>query len=168
MMCNPVTGKGRRMRALAIVPAFAAALVLINIPSLASDLSKVAATTLPESVGKISEKTLALQDSVFSVAVLEIKPEFPGGEQNLYKYLADNINYPTDAAKKGETGRVVVQFIVEPDGAVTNCEVVRNQTPLLDAEAIRVISNMPKWKLGKSGNKVVRCSYTLPVSFKLK
>lgn len=168
MMCNPKTGKTRRMRALAVVPAIAAALVLTNIPSVAStitDVAEMADEVLVVGYGKGTEKSVAKQDSVPTPDVL---PQYPGGENALYSYLAMNIIYPTDAAEKGEQGRTVVKFIVEPNGAITNCQVLKGNTPLLDAEAIRVVSNMPKWEPGKKDGKPIRCSYSLPVVFKLQ
>lgn len=164
MMCNPKTGKGRRMRALAVVPAFAAALVLTNIPSVANTVSKVAEAPLTETIGKVIEKTDAVQKPLDKPDVL---PEFVGGEEAMFKYLIDTIIYPEVAATRGEQGRVVVSFIVEADGSISNCEVVGKCTPELDAEAIRVVSNMPKWIPGRSGGAPVRCTYTLPISFKL-
>jgi len=164
MMCNPETGKLRRLRALAMVPAFAAALALVNIPSVASAVTEVAEAPSIETFGKVNEKTVAAQDPVADPDVL---PEFPGGEQGLYKYLSLNIRYPEKAATRGEQGYVLVQFIVEANGSITNCQVKKNATPLLDGEAIRVVSGMPKWIPGKSGGKAVRCTYTIPVRFKL-
>lgn len=165
MMCNPKTGKTRRMRALAVVPAFAAALVLTNIPSIASTVSEVADTPLVESVSKDTKKNVAIQDSL---PTPEVSPEYPDGEYALYNFINMNTIYPSEAVKKGEQGRVVIRFIVEPDGSITNCQVVKSISPLLDAEAIRVVYKMPKWKPGTSGGKAVRCSYALPFVFKLQ
>ena len=84
------------------------------------------------------------------------------------KYLSENIKYPEAAEKAGEQGRVVVNFIVEKDGAVSNVKVVRSVTPTLDAEAVRVIKAMPKWVPGKQDGKLVRVKYNVPVSFRLQ
>ena len=100
--------------------------------------------------------------------VVEQMPTFKGGDAALMKYLSENIKYPEAAEKAGEQGRVVVNFIVEKDGAVSNVKVVRSVTPTLDAEAVRVIKAMPKWVPGKQDGKFVRVKYNVPVSFRLQ
>ena len=100
--------------------------------------------------------------------VAEEMPEFPGGMQELMKYLGASIKYPLEAQKEGLTGRVVVQFVVGKDGAVSNPEVVRGVAPALDDEAIRVVQSMPKWTPGKHKGELVSVKYTLPISFRLK
>jgi len=164
MMCNPETGKTRRLRALAVVPAIAVAFAFVNIPSIASAVTKVADEIQIVGYGGGDNTTVA-KDSIIEPEVL---PSFVGGEQKLYNYLAMEIIYPSEASKKGIQGRVVVSFIVEADGRISNCRVVEGVDPYLDAEAIRVVGNMPKWTPGKNGGKDVRCSYTIPVSFKLQ
>ena len=100
--------------------------------------------------------------------VVEQMPAFPGGDAALMKYLSENIKYPKAAEKAGEQGRVVVNFIVEKDGAISNVNVVRSVTPTLDAEAVRVIKAMPKWVPGKQDGQSVRVKYNVPVSFRLQ
>ena len=100
--------------------------------------------------------------------VVEQMPAFPGGGAALMKYLSENIKYPEAAEKAGEQGRVVVNFIVEKDGAISNVNVVRSVTPTLDAEAVRVIKAMPKWVPGKQDGQFVRVKYNVPVSFRLQ
>ena len=100
--------------------------------------------------------------------VVEQMPAFPGGDAALMKYLSENIKYPEAAEKAGEQGRVVVNFIVEKDGAISNVNVVRSVTPTLDAEAVRVIKAMPKWVPGKQDGQFVRVKYNVPVSFRLQ
>ena len=100
--------------------------------------------------------------------VVEQMPAFPGGDAALMKYLSENIKYPEAAEKAGEQGRVVVNFIVEKDGAISNVNVVRSVTPTLDAEAVRVIKAMPKWVPGKQDGQSVRVKYNVPVSFRLQ
>ena len=100
--------------------------------------------------------------------VVEQMPTFKGGDAALMKYLSENIKYPEAAEKAGEQGRVVVNFIVEKDGAVSNVKVARSVTPTLDAEAVRVIKAMPKWVPGKQDGKLVRVKYNVPVSFRLQ
>ena len=101
--------------------------------------------------------------------IVESMPEFPGGQQALFKYLSDNVKYPVIAQENGIQGRVICQFVVNKDGSIVDVEVVRSGgDPSLDKEAIRVIKSMPKWKPGKQRGKAVRVKYTVPVNFKLQ
>ena len=100
--------------------------------------------------------------------VCEEMPEFPGGMQECMKWLGKNIKYPTTAQEKGIQGRVIVQFVVERDGSITEPKVVRGVDPDLDKEALRVISIMPNWKPGMQKGKAVRVKYTLPVAYRLQ
>lgn len=99
--------------------------------------------------------------------VVEVMPSFPGGPSEMMKYLSQNIKYPKECHAKGIEGRVVVSFVVETDGSISTVNVFRSIDPMLDAEAERVVSAMPKWTPGKQNGKAVRVKYTLPVSFKL-
>lgn len=106
-------------------------------------------------------------DVVF--VVVETMPEFPGGQQALFKYLSENVKYPVIAQENGIQGRVICQFVVNKDGAIVEVEVVRSGgDPSLDKEAVRVIKSMPKWKPGKQRGKPVRVKYTVPVNFRLQ
>ena len=101
--------------------------------------------------------------------IVESMPEFPGGQQALFKYLSENVKYPVIAQENGIQGRVICQFVVNKDGSIVDVEVVRSGgDPSLDKEAIRVIKSMPKWKPGKQRGKPVRVKYTVPVNFKLQ
>ena len=101
--------------------------------------------------------------------VVESMPEFPGGQQALFKYLSENVKYPVIAQENGIQGRVICQFLVNKDGSIVDVEVVRSGgDPSLDKEAVRVIKTMPKWKPGKQRGKPVRVKYTVPVNFKLQ
>ena len=95
-------------------------------------------------------------------------PKFPGGIPGLMQYLARNIKYPTIAQKNKEQGRVILQMIVGKDGSIYNIKVLRSISPLLDAEAIRVVSTMPKWEPGQQGGQAIAVEYTLPIVFKLQ
>lgn len=100
--------------------------------------------------------------------VVENMPEFPdGGMPGLMKYLSTNIRYPEAAHKAGTQGRVTVQFVVGKDGSIGNVSILRGVDPALDAEAIRVISSMPKWKPGTQKGEPVNVKYTVPVMFRL-
>ena len=108
------------------------------------------------------------EESVVFV-VVETMPEFPGGQQALFKYLSENVKYPVIAQENGIQGRVICQFVVNKDGAIVDVEVVRSGgDPSLDKEAVRVIKSMPKWNPGKQRGKAVRVKYTVPVNFRLQ
>ena len=83
-------------------------------------------------------------------------------------YLRDNIHYPTVAAENGVQGRVVVGFVVERDGSITDVNILRGVDPSLDREAMRVVKSMPKWTPGKQNGSAVRVKYQVPVSFRLQ
>lgn len=100
--------------------------------------------------------------------VVERMPQFPGGPSAMMKYLADNIKYPAEAEKDGVQGRVVVTFIVERDGSVTNAKIATSAEEHLDDEALRLVTTMPKWIPGRQDGHAVRVKYTVPVTFRLK
>jgi periplasmic protein TonB len=104
------------------------------------------------------------QNKIFEV--VEQQPSFPGGSVN--GWLGEHIKYPVVAAENGIQGRVVVQFVVEKDGSVSQVKVVRGVDPSLDKEAVRVISSMPKWIPGKQNGVSVRSRFTVPVTFRLQ
>ncbi|MBQ7471406.1 MAG: energy transducer TonB [Prevotella sp.] len=109
-----------------------------------------------------SEEKKEVAQKIFDV--VEQQPQFPG---NLNQYLRDHINYPTIAQENGIQGKVIVQFVVERDGSITQVNVIRGVDPSLDKEAVRVVKSMPKWTPGKQNGQAVRVKFTLPVNFKL-
>lgn len=104
-------------------------------------------------------------DRVFDV--VEQMPTFPGGPAAMMKYIDENLKYPVVAHENGIQGRVVVSFIVEADGSISNVNVVRPVDSSLDREAMRVVRSMPKWIPGKSNGRSVRVKYNVPVSFRI-
>lgn len=104
-------------------------------------------------------------DMVFDV--VEVMPQFPGGQIAMLQYLMKNIKYPEQAMKEGIQGRVAVSFIVEKDGSISDVKPVLSVHPLLNKEAVRVVKSMPKWSPGKHNGKPVRVRFNLPVMFKL-
>ena len=100
--------------------------------------------------------------------MVEQMPTFPGGPSELMSYLGKNIKYPTIAQENGTQGRVIIQFVVERDGSITDVQVARGVDPYLDKEAVRVVKAMPKWIPGKQNGKAVRVKFTVPVMFKLQ
>ena len=108
----------------------------------------------------------AANDKVLEKA--EVMPEFPGGEQAMMQFVAENVKYPQEAIDKEISGRVMVGFVVEKDGSISNVKVAKSLDPLLDKEAVRVVSGMPKWIPGKQNGVTYRVKYTLPVNFRLQ
>ncbi|MFN4124105.1 MAG: energy transducer TonB [Flavobacteriales bacterium] len=99
---------------------------------------------------------------------VEQMPEFPGGEEELFKYLSKNIKYPAMARESGLTGTVYVTFVVEGDGKITDVKILRGIGGGCDQEALRVVQNMPPWKSGKQNGRPVRVQCNLPIKFTLK
>ena len=98
----------------------------------------------------------------------ETMPQFPGGQELLLKYLADNIKYPASAVKAKKQGRVIVTFIVQKNGSVTHAKIAKSIDPELDAEALRIVKGMPKWTPGTQNGKPVSVRYMVPVKFSLQ
>lgn len=111
------------------------------------------------------QRVTSTDDDVYEV--VEKMPKFPGGGAELMKYLSSNIKYPVEAHKAGIQGRVVVSFVVNKDGTVKDAKIVRSVDKSIDAEALRVISAMPKWQPGYQDGKAVSVRYTVPVTFRL-
>ncbi|WP_288205127.1 M56 family metallopeptidase [uncultured Parabacteroides sp.] len=107
-----------------------------------------------------------VSDQVFTV--VEVMPEYPGGQGELLKYLAKSVKYPVIAQENGIQGRVTASFIVEKDGSIRDIEVIRGVDPSLDKEAVRVLSGMPNWIPGKQRGQDVAVKYTVPVTFRLQ
>ena len=156
MMNKKRTHTTGRIKYALFVPLAAALLIASNISCISSEKQE-----------EISEKqeSRAAEGEVFMV--VEEMPEFPGGMGECMKWLGQNIKYPADAKEKGVQGRVIVQFVVEKDGTIVNAKVVRGVDPDLDAEALRVVNQSPKWKPGKQKGEAVRVKYTLPIMFRL-
>lgn len=100
--------------------------------------------------------------------VVEDEPEFPGGMEALYKYLASNIKYPAAAKEQKIQGHVIVNFVIEKDGSVSNIKLLRDIGGGCGEEAIRVVQAMPKWKPARLRGKRVRAQFNLPINFNLK
>ena len=156
MMNKKRTHTAGRIKYALFVPLAAALLIASNISCISSEKQE-----------EISEKqeSRAAEGEVFQV--VEEMPEFPGGMAECMKWLGQNIKYPAEAKEKGVQGRVIVQFVVEKDGTIVNAKVVRGVDPDLDAEALRVVNQSPKWKPGKQKGEAVRVKYTLPIMFRL-
>lgn len=112
-----------------------------------------------------AETIVQQKDSIFSA--VDQNPEFPGGDEARMKYMIENLKYPEAAKKANIQGMVYVSFVVEKDGSITNCQIVRGVSKELDEEALRVINNMPKWKPGKHKGELVRVAFNVPIKFAL-
>ena len=115
-------------------------------------------------VGEVSPDDMV--DDVYTI--VEQMPEFPDGDKGLYQFVHDNIKYPAEAKEKGIRGRVFVNFIVEPDGSLSNIKVLKGVGGGCDEEAIRLVESMPKFKPGIQNGEAVRVSYTIPVIFRMQ
>ena len=114
-----------------------------------------------------AQKTVVSQTNQKVYDTVDQMPEYPGGMQAMIEFLQTSMKYPEDAAKQKVEGRVMVQFVVETDGSVSDVHVAKQVFPSLDAEAIRVVQAMPKWTPGKNGGQVVRVKYNLPIVFRI-
>ena len=126
------------------------------------------AAELAKAEAKASDAT-APADTTKNVVydVTETMPQFPGGQGVMMKYLAANIKYPASAVKAKKQGRVIVAFVIQKDGSVTNARIVKSVDPELDAEALRIVKAMPNWTPGTQDGKPVDVNYTIPVVFSL-
>ena len=162
MMNKKRTRTAGRIKYALFAPLAAALLLVSNIEAVARTVEKVmdaseATNTVPQDKPK--------EDQIFQIC--EVPPQFPGGVVEWMKFLSANMKYPAEAKEKKQEGRVIVQFIVEKDGSITNAKVVRGVSPLLDQEALRVVGIMPKWNPATQRGQAVRVQYTLPVMFSL-
>ena len=115
-----------------------------------------------------AQKTVVSQSKQNVYDVVDQMPEFPGGMPAMIEFLQTNLNYPKDAKKQNVGGRILVMFVVEADGSISNVRVAKKVFPSLDAEALRVVKAMPKWNPGKEKGKPVRVNFSLPIVFSPK
>jgi protein TonB len=111
--------------------------------------------------------TNSKESELIIYSIVETPPEFVGGNDALWKYLLENTKYPKDAKENGSQGMVIVQFIINEDGSVSNVETKNVLYKSLEEEAIRVISSMPKWNPGTINGNPVKVKYTIPINFEL-
>ena len=171
MMNRHSTNPWARLRVLLMLPAVALSVTVASASNQdikVAEKQNITTVIIEEKNGKVDSSSInlpAAPDDVFMV--VEETPEFPGGTVALLEYLRTNIKYPQDCRENHIQGRVLVTFIVETDGSITNANVVRGVDPSLDAEALRVILGMPYWKPGKQRGNAVRVQYTVPINFRL-
>ena len=159
MMLIKKSNPWNRAKILLTVPVAAVAVVAFATPKTA------AADSLRGRVAGVTVGASKDDGRVFDV--VEDQPRYPGGTNALMAYLRDNIKYPAEAAKAGIQGKVIVQFVVGKDGTVRDVKPIRNISPELDAEAVRVVAAMPKWVPGYQRGEAVNVRYTLPVNFRM-
>lgn len=114
----------------------------------------------------VKEDTVKKEDVVF--AFVEVMPEYPGGEDALIRFLQKNLRYPAEAASKNIQGSVMVEFIVEKDGSISNSRIMKGIGGGCNEESLRVIKLMPKWKPAKQAGEFVRVYYAVPITFRLQ
>lgn len=113
------------------------------------------------------EHVLGIPEDTTIYNVVEVMPSYPGDMAECYMFVARQMHYPEEAEEKGIEGRVLIRFVVEKDGRLTNFEVIETPDPLLSDEALRVLKQMPKWIPAKNKGKDVRCRYSMPILFRL-
>ena len=165
MMLKEKSNPWARAKYLYILPLAALAVTAFarpEISAVADEISavKVIAPAVHDSIQPNVQPAVAAPSSA-----LDQMPEFPGGMEALNTYLRNNIRYPQEAQKAGIQGRVIIQFIVSKDGSITDAEVVESVDPQLDAEGLRLIKNMPRWKPGMRKGQAIRVKQTLPIRF---
>ncbi len=187
MMMKKKSNPWARAKYLYVLPLAAVAVAAFARPEVSNELKEISAVKVndltaimqadeaksvetpaisDEKKAKVQSADQNEKDSTFMV--VEQMPEFPGGMGECMKFLGENIRYPEVAHKNGVQGRVIMQFVVDKDGSITDPKVVRSVSPEIDSEAIRVIKAMPKWKPGRQRGKEVRVRYTIPVMFRLQ
>ena len=165
MMLKEKSNPWARAKYLYILPLAALAVTAFARPevsAVADEISavKVIAPAVHDSIQPNVQPAVSAPSSA-----LDQMPEFPGGMEALNTYLRNNIRYPQEAQKAGIQGRVIIQFIVSKDGSITDAEVVESVDPQLDAEGLRLIKNMPRWKPGMRKGQAIRVKQTLPIRF---
>ena len=192
MMKRTRTNPWQRAKALAVLPIAAVAIAAFANPkveqvtdNVEKESGRVVGMVAVKNAAPATQQTLASasgkdkagmgvaaperRDSVLGIcfAKIEAMPSFPGGDEELFKFLSHNMEYPEAAVKNKVKGRVIVRFTIDKDGNVTSPEVVEGVSPELDAGALRVVKSMPKWNPGIVDGKPADVKFTLPISFRL-
>ncbi|MBD5281120.1 MAG: TonB family protein [Bacteroides sp.] len=154
--------------AAAVEPTAAVEPVKAEKPVEAQQPEALPAPEISETSASGSVAAAADEEKEVIYTAVETMAEFPGGMKALMSYLSENIRYPEESFKNDEQGRVIVKFVVQPDGSISDVTVVKGVSPLLDEEAVRIVSEMPKWTPGQVKGKNVASYFNLPVTFRLK
>ena len=129
--------------------------------------SIIPAKSTSMSLQKVADSSMNSKSTEKTFDVVENMPSYPGGKDAMIAFLSANMRYPDAAKKNGIHGRVIVSFVVDKDGSITETKVVRSVDPALDQEALRLVNSMPKWKPGTAEGKPVRVRYSIPFNFSL-
>lgn len=129
--------------------------------------SIIPAKSTSMSLQKVADSSMNSKSTEKTFDVVENMPSYPGGKDAMIAFLSSNMRYPDAAKKNGIHGRVIVSFVVDKDGSITETKVVRSVDPALDQEALRLVNSMPKWKPGTAEGKPVRVKYSIPFNFSL-
>lgn len=163
MLNKKRTNNSRKVKYLVLLPLVLGLLIANNLKAV-----KHITVETPVILTEITSSITQYTDTVYTYKESEVKPEFPGGDVELMKYVGRNLKYPVNAQKNGIQGRAVASFIVEKDGTISNPTIERVLDPELDEEALRIIGTFPKWTPGVINGKPVRVKYTIPVLFRLQ
>lgn len=110
-------------------------------------------------------KAAPQKNTIYNIGNVEVMPEFPGGETALMKYLSDHIQFPEVARENNEKGKVVVGFVIDEQGKVTNIKILKGASAAFDRESARVVSSLPRFKPGMQSGQPVRVSFVLPINY---
>lgn len=119
------------------------------------------------SLQKVADSSLNSKSTEKTFDVVDNMPSYPGGRAAMMAFLSSNMNYPATAKENNVQGRVIIGFVVEKDGSISEVKVLRSVDPALDQEALRLVNAMPKWKPGTLDGKPVRVRYSVPFTFRL-
>ena len=167
MMMKKKSNPWARMKYAYVLPLAALTMTAFARPEVSevtNEISSAKVSNLMENL-QASRSQISTEDSIYQV--VDAMPEFPGGMKAMMEFMKNNLRYPEGLKAKGTQGRVVVQFVVSKDGSLSGAKVIRKVDPLMDAEALRVINAMPRWKPGMQDGKPVAVKYTVPVLFSL-
>ncbi len=161
--CKPATINGIPIESTAKVQ-----LTKNFVPEYSAKTEPHTAAVKNDNIAQTTKDSVPDEEDEKIYVVVEQMPQFPGGQQALFKYLSENVKYPAIAKENRIQGRVICQFVVNKDGSITDVEVVRSGgDPSLDREAVRVIKSMPNWIPGRQKGKPIRVKYSVPVNFRL-
>ncbi len=160
MMMKAKSSKWARAKVLCFIPLVCVALTMFaRVEDVYAEADKTPQQVTPKSKENISDQTFM---------AVEHMPEFPGGQQAMLQFIADNIKYPAEAVKDKSQGTCICQFVVQKDGSIGDVTVLRSSDyAILDQEAIRVLKSMPKWTPGQQRGEVVNVKIAVPIAFKL-
>lgn len=127
----------------------------------------IASITSAQTIDSLAQDTLTLQEDTKIYYAVEQQAEFPGGLSAYIKFLKENLIYPKDAHKMGAEGKIFVKFIVKKDGSISEPEIIKGISMSLNAEAIRLVTIMPKWKPGRHNGMAVNSQFVLPIYFRI-